>query len=376
MFVESNVRFQSLEQLSDFIKMYKRVGYGAIIITFDSELFLSTLKQNQSKQGTTSSPQGRGRQDRKKTTEEKDKAQVPDLELDTPIETNPISKENEPEQDNQLDSGTLHQETFGFEAQEDEFDKKDSKYLQARKGLFGIEGLLNRFAYKIDPALEDKEIFQQIQKLCQEVKIPFALRVNVDSNNVEQMKKELAKIDRYSVLVSVTTTNKECLILASKDGRVDILSLVNSQQVEAMFKGAVSQCYQSKKSIEIGLEQLILEKHQNRAKLMRTYAKLFNILRIPRDKVIISNSNSSLFGIRGPKEIIALVNTLFNVPEKNAKLMVRENQEEILAKYYLLVTGQIGEMGVKFFTGEPPQEEYENPKKTKEIKRQKDEEER
>ena len=127
--------------------MYKLVGYDSIIITFDSFLFLSSLKQNQSKQGTTSSPQGRGRQDRKKMTEEKDQNQKPDLESDTPIETHPISKENEPAQDNQLDSGSLHQETFVLKPKKMSLNEKDSKYLQHGRA-FGSRVFSIEFAYK------------------------------------------------------------------------------------------------------------------------------------------------------------------------------------------------------------------------------------
>jgi len=393
MFVESNVRFQSIELLSKALKLYKRVGFGAVIITFDHTNFFSIIASSKSEHGQHQLNRPRGRkatpppQEQQENLEPKNNCEEQyhnnnnkqDLEQQTqPTEQNINKTENNinntenninnTENINKTENNFNNTETNtnnteskdNKTADDEEFDSKyDKAYEQARRGLFGIEGLLKKYSFSLPDQILTIPMFQQIQSLCKAENIPFAIRVNVDSNNQEILKKELAKLDKFDVLVSVTTTDKDCLVLASKDSRVDIVSFITPQQIEAAFKGAISQCYHSEKTIEIGFEPLILEKHANRAKMMRTYQKFFNLCRFPRDRIIATNESAQWVGIRGPKELMAVIMVCFHIAEPHAKRLLREHQEMILSRYYLLLGHQLGEMDVKIHEGFPELEEYD-----------------
>lgn len=374
MFVESNVKFQNLDQLTKALKLIKRVGFGAVIITFDQLQFLSLINPKQKETNSNLNTKGRGR-DRNAVSQSKNQNNsgnnniIQEKEENSEIDTSRVKEisqltdsEREADQTQQRDLSTqyLDKEQINKENGDDFDSEYDEKYEKARKGLFGIEGLLRKYGYEMDEQLQQIDIFQDIQRICRSDNIPFAIRVNIDSNNQEQLKRDLFKLDPFDILVSVTTTDKDCLVLASKDSRVDILSFITAQQIESAFKGAISQCYHSEKAIEIGFEPLILEKHANRAKLMRTYQKFFNLCRFPRDRIIATNAAGNLFGIRGPRELISIIQVLFHIPETHVKKLFREYQEMLLNRYYLIISHQLGEINVKFYEGPMPDlDEYD-----------------
>jgi RNase P/RNase MRP subunit p30 len=290
------------------VKIYKRLGYSGIFVTFAFQHFFD-LQKNQT-------------ENLQKTTEKN---------LD--VVENQIEIEVNPDEDNNV---------------------------RPKDGLFGVDGLIKKYGFMIDRRLEKYESFRNIINIAKRHDIQIALRVNIDTNNQEELKRMLSKLHDYDILISATSTDKDCLVVASRDARIDILSFITTAQIESAFKGAISQCYHNKKTVEIGFEPLITEKHTNRPKLMRYYSKFFKLLNFPRNTLIVGSNCKDTFGARGPTEIGAIIRTLFKISEQHTKQFFRENQEDLLRIYLLRVSKQMGEMAVLIHQGNPDTNEYKD----------------
>ncbi|RLI60905.1 MAG: hypothetical protein DRO88_13740 [Promethearchaeia archaeon] len=166
--------------------------------------------------------------------------------------------------------------------------------------------------------------------------IPLIPRITLSPETPTTLKKELSRWRDKRCLIAVKSLNKEILEVASRDGRVDILSIANNENQKALTKGIISLAQQNNCFLDLSLSNIIESEHYKRTKLLRTLYKLFLSAKPSTHQYLLGSG--SIIGknpwlMRGPKETIAFLNSVFNIPEFQAKKILQYNPELIVLRF-------------------------------------------
>lgn len=195
--------------------------------------------------------------------------------------------------------------------------------------MYEFVGFQNLFM-EISPQ-EFKKNVELIQKIQNQTKIKLFYRVTVHTNDVNEFNCALNKISNYKALIIVLqSTNKDLLTFAAKNSRIDVLSFSSVEEIKSLTPGIISLIKQSKKYIEISLIDLFMQKTFERS---RSFREIYKILRLANNKehiFIYAGLESSIYYIKGPREIISILNSIFEIPLSKAKSILSTNPSGLI----------------------------------------------
>jgi len=160
-------------------------------------------------------------------------------------------------------------------------------------------------------------------------------KIQIFTDNLKDLKIKLKNIQEYrDFAISLATKDINSLLFAANDSRIDIISVCNREFLKEITPGVISLVKQQAKTkfIEFSLISALEEDYYNRAQIFRELGIFL--------KWAIKNENILIYGgserdpalIRGPKEIIYSIYTIFNIPLNKCKRIFRENSKLLIDK--------------------------------------------
>ena len=160
-------------------------------------------------------------------------------------------------------------------------------------------------------------------------------RVTLNPENTSSLKKDLSVWKERRCLIAVNSLNKEILEIAARDGRVDILSIATIDSQKSLTKGIISLARQNECYLDISLAPLIEFEHFKRTKILRVLYRLLLKAKPSVHKYLIGSDSieNNIWLMRGPKETISFLHSVFNIAEFQAKKILAKNPEEIILRF-------------------------------------------
>jgi len=168
--------------------------------------------------------------------------------------------------------------------------------------------------------------------------------------NMNDLKSKLKNIYRYKEFaIAVSTFDTELMTFSANDTRVDIISASDINVLKAITPGIISLVKQhaGNKFIEFSLTVALKEDNYNRSKIFRELNHFLKIALKNENILLYAGSEEGLNLIRGPKEIIFSLNTLFDIPLIKCKKILRENSSLLIDKINRRSDDSIIEFGAK-----------------------------
>lgn len=185
-------------------------------------------------------------------------------------------------------------------------------------------------------------------------------RVTLEPSNSQNLKKELSHWISKRCIIAVQSTDKSILEIAARDGRVDMISIPTLNYIKELSKGILSLVKQNRIYLDLHWGELIMSYGNKRTRMMRSYYKLFKEAKPHLFQYIIGTGQGtqrySLESIRGPREIGAILSSIFEIPEMHSKKMVRDNLEQLSLLFTKRDLGFFIEPGVEI-VGKKPKED-------------------
>jgi RNase P/RNase MRP subunit p30 len=205
--------------------------------------------------------------------------------------------------------------------------------------------------YKVKPSNIQNNISIEtiLEYKTKNLPIPIIPRITLECDSVNRLKQELSKLVLKvpSIIVAIKLLKKEILEVAARDGRVNLISAPNSNYTKILSKGILSLARQNKCMIDLSITPIIKSNSSNRTRLLRVFYRLLKSAKPYSNSYTFGTDSSNEYNIRGPKETIALIHTLFKVPEKRAKEMLSQNPEKLAINYMKRDQGRLIEPGVE-----------------------------
>jgi len=180
--------------------------------------------------------------------------------------------------------------------------------------------------------------------------IPVFPRITISPSNPEELKKSLSQIIQHSSLIAVESSDKAVLEIAARDGRVDILSLPEDIHQKSITKGIISLAKQNGVVLDLSLSPLITQTHYKRTRLMRGLYRLIKMAKPGVHRFSLGSHDTCKedpFIIRGPRESMALLHALLDIPLVHASSFVKENPEMLVLNFIKRHQGVFIEPGVE-----------------------------
>jgi RNase P/RNase MRP subunit p30 len=157
----------------------------------------------------------------------------------------------------------------------------------------------------------------------------------IKPKSLNQFREILSRINQFKdYAIAVESSDKEILSFATHDSRIDIISLGSIELVKELTPGIISLLKQNagKKFLEISLIDTINSRNYQRSKSFREIFKIISMASKNEKLIVFGGHELKLNYIRGPKEIISIFNSIFDISNEKAKRFVRENPQLLIDK--------------------------------------------
>lgn len=165
------------------------------------------------------------------------------------------------------------------------------------------------------------------------VAIPLFPLIILKENTIHQFAQNLNHISDLPLLRAATVNDQETAENLAKDTRIDILIAENDKENQIFTKGVVSLARQSGNTLAHSLSSAITASKYQQSKIFRNLFRLFNSIKLFRQPNIIFTEfhyPENKYIIRGPRELIAILKTIFKIPEKWGKEMLSNHWEKLI----------------------------------------------
>jgi RNase P/RNase MRP subunit p30 len=182
---------------------------------------------------------------------------------------------------------------------------------------------------------------QQLRKVCEEVCIGFASRVDLRPSTPEELLKELRKLRRTFELVAVMCESKAVARQAAKDRRVDLLNFPQPDFRRAFFDSAEAELASScLASVEIDIRPLLTQEGAGRVRRLSYLRKEVQTAKEFHVPIVLSSGVSEELLMRRPMDLAAL-GSLFDLDKvsatdavsKNTTAIVKRNREKLSSRF-------------------------------------------
>lgn len=198
---------------------------------------------------------------------------------------------------------------------------------------------LNKFTLNLKEKIRDK------------TNINIFYRFNLQINEVNEFKKQIKRFNKFPEILSIESLNKDVLILAARDSRVDIVSFSDQNNLKTLTPGIVSLIKQNGSFIEFSLSPLMIKNKSKQSKNFRSLYRALQLVMKIKPNCIISGNFKNLFDFRHPRALISICNTLLDIPLDEAKRFFKENPRKLLRRVHQKGDNNIFEEDVKIIKG-------------------------
>ena len=184
--------------------------------------------------------------------------------------------------------------------------------------------------YNFDFNFEYRTHLNKIQKMTS---LKLIGKIAFHPTSVSDLKNKLQKVQKYKdFAISIISKNKDILTFAAKDSRVDIISFTRIENIKNLTPGLISLLKQFNKFFEISIIDVLNTYYNNRSRVFREIYKILNLVHNNMEILLFGGSEDENFHIRGPREIISIFHSIFNLNIAKAKRMVRENPSQLIER--------------------------------------------
>ena len=183
-------------------------------------------------------------------------------------------------------------------------------HIHGKKNFLEMLPLLERFNYTHAAIinLHPNEL-KNIDTNC----LSLYSRINLNSNNINELKKLISKnVNKYDI-ISIRSNDKSTFNWAIQDSRVDLLTFKDESNYSIFTYEAAKLCKKNEKPVELVISPFLYYTGQRRSKFMRYFSKLIRILEKSKAPFIISSNAHSKWDLRAPKDMVRILN-LVNFP--------------------------------------------------------------
>lgn len=202
-----------------------------------------------------------------------------------------------------------------------------------------VRALVKRSAelgYKIAgisfPADFNREDLERVRKICYEMGLDLATRVDLTPKNSKELLSTLTKIRRRFEIIAVNCNTREVAIQASKDRRVDILLFALSDPRRHFFSESEARLASEKSAaLEINMSQLICSEGIYRVRLLSMLRRDVLLARKFGVPIILSSGASEPHLLRRPEDY-AFLSYLIGLDLNSAKRSLSEIPSSIVER--------------------------------------------
>ena len=163
-----------------------------------------------------------------------------------------------------------------------------------------------------------QELVSNIKKICKNIGLDFATRVNLSPRNSNELLQDLRKFRRKFEIVAVRCLTKDIARHAAKDRRVDLLQFSVTNMRQRFFDEQEAElASQALSSLEIELVPLLQLTRFSRIRLLSILRKEASIAERAKVPIILSSGATDSQLMRGPYDYASLA-TLFDLPLASA----------------------------------------------------------
>ncbi len=189
------------------------------------------------------------------------------------------------------------------------------------------------------------------EKIRAKTNINIFYRFNLQINDVNEFKKQIKRFNKFPEILSIESLNKDVLILAARDSRVDIVSFSDQNNLKTLTPGIVSLIKQNGSFIEFSLSPLMIKNKSKQSKNFRSLYRALQLVMKLKPNCIISGNFKNLFDFRHPRALISICNTLLDIPLDEAKRFFKENPRKLLRRVHQKGDNNTFEEDVKIIKG-------------------------
>ena len=178
-------------------------------------------------------------------------------------------------------------------------------HIHGNKNLVEMLPLLERFNYNHAAIINFSQ--NELRNL-ETNNLKLYSRINLNSNNINELKKLLSKNENKYDLISIRSSDKSTFNWAIQDSRVDVLTFKDESNYSIFTHEAAKICKKQEKPIELIISPFLYYTGQRRSKFMRLFSKLIRILDRSKAPFIISSNAHSKWDLRAPKDMVRILN--------------------------------------------------------------------
>lgn len=175
-------------------------------------------------------------------------------------------------------------------------------------------------------------------------------RITISAQNPHVLKQKLAKNSQTKALLAIQSQDQQVLEVAARDGRVDMLALVDTEHIKSLSDGIISLAKQNDCILDLNITEIIKTNHFHRTRILRVFYRLFQT-NSPFNHLFsigfYSEIKSNPWLLRGPKELSAILTSIFNIPRIQSKNIIKNNGEILAMRYLKRVSNTFIEPGVE-----------------------------
>jgi len=195
-------------------------------------------------------------------------------------------------------------------------------------------------AVPLSPRTPEHQL-EQVQRVCEEVAIGFASRVDLKPRTPEELLKDVRKLRRRFELVAVMCESKAVARQAAKDRRVDLLNFPQPDFRRAFFDSAEAELASAcLASLEVDIRPLLTQEGAARVRLLSLLRKEVQTAKEFHVPIVLSSGVSEELLIRRPLDLAALSFLLgldkvvaTEAVSKNPMAIVRRNREKLSPRF-------------------------------------------
>lgn len=171
---------------------------------------------------------------------------------------------------------------------------------------------------------------QEKLDLAQDLQVYY--RINLQVKTLKEFKNRIRNLGKLPHVIGIETPNKEVLLQAAKDSRIDVISFSNVQLIDSLSPGIISLLNQNNAFIEFSMAPILVSNKRLQSKNFRKIHKSIELARQLNSNIIISGDIMDPFDIRNPRGWMSICNTLFEIPLNEAKKMLKENPLRLIKR--------------------------------------------
>jgi len=186
-------------------------------------------------------------------------------------------------------------------------------------------------AVPFPPRLTESQ-FQQVQRICEEIKVGLVSRMDLRPRTPEELLIGLRKFRRRFEVIAVLCESKNVARQAAKDRRVDLLNFPQFDFRRRFFDAAEAELASScLASLEIDVKPLLIMEGAARVRFLSSLRREVAVAKEFRVPIVVSSGASDELLMRKPKDLAALA-SLFDLDEAFAIEAVSTNPVAIVKK--------------------------------------------